>query len=193
MSTGSSADNAVAIRKPVLTRDARAEELPVLVDITWAAYAQYAAAMPPDAWEEYRQNIAATITQDGPVQRILAEQNGAIVGSVIFFPTGSEYVQEPMIRLLAASPAARGQGVGAALMQECLRRAHAAGAATIVLHTTMLMDIARRMYERLGFVRAPELDFHVPLPPAPGGEASQEFTVMGYRLDLTSSAAGSSA
>jgi hypothetical protein len=36
------------------------------------------------------------------------------------------------------------------------------------------MDIARRMYERMGFVRVPEFDFH----PAPG------IVVMAYRLDL---------
>ena len=37
-----------------------------------------------------------------------------------------------------------------------------------------MMQTALRMYERMGFVRAPELDFH----PAPG------FIVKGYRLDL---------
>jgi hypothetical protein len=40
-----------------------------------------------------------------------------------------------------------------------------------------MMQAALRMYERMGFVRAPELDFH----PAPG------VTVQGYRLDLKES------
>ncbi len=37
-----------------------------------------------------------------------------------------------------------------------------------------MMQAALRMYERMGFVRAREIDFH----PAPG------VTVKGYRLDL---------
>jgi hypothetical protein len=37
-----------------------------------------------------------------------------------------------------------------------------------------MMRAAMRLYERLGFVAAPELDFH----PAPG------LTVKGYRLSL---------
>jgi ribosomal protein S18 acetylase RimI-like enzyme len=64
--------------------------------------------------------------------------------------------------------------VGAALMQECVRRVRKAGGRVLSLHTTHLMQAALRMYERMGFVRAPELDFH----PAPG------VTVKGYRLDL---------
>jgi hypothetical protein len=38
-----------------------------------------------------------------------------------------------------------------------------------------MMQTAMRLYERMGFVRAPELDFQ----PAPAT------TVKGYRLDLT--------
>ena len=42
-------------------------------------------------------------------------------------------------------------------------------------HTTDMMAVAMRLYERMGFARAPELDF----TPAPG------FLVKGYRLPLT--------
>jgi GNAT superfamily N-acetyltransferase len=81
---------------------------------------------------------------------------------------------EPEIRLLAVAPAARGQGIGAALVRECLRRARQVGAKTITLHTTEIMSVAMQMYERLGFVRVPELDFH-PVP---------EVTIKGYRYRL---------
>jgi len=80
----------------------------------------------------------------------------------------------PEIRLLAVAPAARGRGVGTALMEECLRRARAAGACAIGLHTVDVMEVAVRMYERMGFVPAPETDFS----PVPG------FIVKGYRRDL---------
>jgi ribosomal protein S18 acetylase RimI-like enzyme len=83
----------------------------------------------------------------------------------------------PEVRLLAVAPLARGRGVGAALMQECVRRVRKTGGRVLSLHTTDMMQAALRMYERMGFVRAPELDFH----PAPG------VTVQGYRLDLKES------
>jgi hypothetical protein len=38
-----------------------------------------------------------------------------------------------------------------------------------------MMQVAKQMYERMGFQRVPEIDFH----PAPG------FVIMGYRLPLT--------
>jgi predicted N-acetyltransferase YhbS len=65
----------------------------------------------------------------------------------------------PELRLLAVAPHARGLGVGVALVRECARRARAAGYDTLGLHTSASMAAARRMYERLGFVRASEYDF----------------------------------
>ena len=59
-------------------------------------------------------------------------------------------------------------------MGDCLRRARADGATTLGLHTTQLMNVAREMYERMGFQRVPEYDFH----PTPS------MTVMAYRLEL---------
>jgi len=59
-------------------------------------------------------------------------------------------------------------------MQECIRRARQSGAPMLTLHTTDIMQTAMRMYEQMGFVRAPDLDFH----PAPN------IIVKGYRLPL---------
>jgi hypothetical protein len=59
-------------------------------------------------------------------------------------------------------------------MKECIGRARRLGAACLNLHTTDMMQVAMRMYERMGFARAPELDFH----PDPS------VTVKAYRLEL---------
>jgi ribosomal protein S18 acetylase RimI-like enzyme len=64
--------------------------------------------------------------------------------------------------------------VARALVLECVRRARAAGETTLGLHTSQSMHAARRLYERLGFVRDPDHDFQ-----PPGGEL-----VEGYRLRL---------
>ncbi len=60
-------------------------------------------------------------------------------------------------------------------MNECFRRCREKGITKVGLHTTEIMDVARRMYERMGFVRVIEFDFH----PRPG------VVVMAYRLDLS--------
>jgi ribosomal protein S18 acetylase RimI-like enzyme len=65
-------------------------------------------------------------------------------------------------RLLAVDPAARGRGVGRALVQACLDRARAAGKRRMTLHTTEWMAVARAMYERAGFRREPEGDVQLP-------------------------------
>ncbi|MDP9458143.1 MAG: GNAT family N-acetyltransferase [Actinomycetota bacterium] len=58
---------------------------------------------------------------------------------------------------MAVSPANRGEGLGEALMKECLRRAGANGAAEVGVQTSELMVAARPMYERMEFVRREEL------------------------------------
>jgi ribosomal protein S18 acetylase RimI-like enzyme len=79
-----------------------------------------------------------------------------------------------VIRLLAVRPEMRGSGLGRVLAEECMRRARAAGARAVGLHTTMMMATAKAMYERMGFVPVPEHDFS----PAP------DLLVMGFRLEL---------
>jgi GNAT superfamily N-acetyltransferase len=163
-------------------REARPGDHDGIRDVTLAAYAEYAPRMPRH-WEDYRRNILATLGDPTPATQIVAEQGGAIVGAVLLYPTGIVRADAgpdrpprswPEVRLLAVVPAARGRGVGAGLMQECVRRARGWGAPALVLHTTPMMGAAVRLYERLGFVAASELDVEV----APG------LTVTGYRLDL---------
>ncbi len=170
---------------PVLIRDARLEDRDAIRDVTLAAYTEYAAQMPPDHWEAYRLNIVGTLAAIGPAAQLVAERAGAVVGTVLLYPArSSDPTQDvmavatpwPEVRLLAVAPAERGTGVGAALMEECVRRARRSGAAALGLHTTDMMQAAMRMYARMGFVRAPELDFH----PLPG------VTIKGYRLDFVS-------
>jgi GNAT superfamily N-acetyltransferase len=162
-------------------RDARSEDRDAARKITLSAFQQYAAVMPPPRWEGYRENILATLTDVAPAQQIVAEKEGAILWSVLLYPPGTAFSTPhegpltcPEVRLLAVAPEARGQGIGTALMKECIRRARRLGAVCLNLHTTDMMQVAMRMYERMGFVRAPELDFH----PDPS------ITVKAYRLEL---------
>jgi GNAT superfamily N-acetyltransferase len=163
-------------------RDARPGDRETILVVTLAAYEEYAPLMPAN-WEAYRRNILATLAHAKPAEQIVAEQDGNVVGAVLLYPAGTVFssgdgdqisLRWPEVRLLAVRPDARGQGVGTNLMHECVRRARRAGAEALTLHTTDIMQVAIRLYERMGFVRAPELDFH----PAP------DVTVKGYSLDL---------
>jgi predicted N-acetyltransferase YhbS len=167
-------------------RDARDTDRAAIETVTLAAYEQYAAVMLTH-WDGYRQNIVATLGDVTPAEQVVAERGGIIVGTVLLYPArmvfttpkgASVTLEAPEVRLLAVAPEARGQGVGAALMRECIRRARQSGAAALTLHTTEMMAVAMRMYERMGFIRAPELDFH----------PAKNITIKGYRLDLTEAA-----
>jgi GNAT superfamily N-acetyltransferase len=165
-------------------RDARPEERDMLVDLTLAAYEQYSATMSAEFWSGYRRSLIAAFDGESPAERIVAELDGKLVGAVHLYPAtapaysratvGAASAVWPEIRLLAVATAARGRGVATALMDECLRRARAAGASAVGLHTMDVMQVAVRMYERMGFVRTPETDFR----PAPGT------LVKGYRREL---------
>jgi GNAT superfamily N-acetyltransferase len=76
-------------------------------------------------------------------------------------------------RLLGVSPKARGLGAGKALSLACINKARAAGHSQIIIHTTQSMQLAWRMYENLGFVRSPDLDF-----------MQEDLPVFGFRLTL---------
>ncbi len=167
----------------VSVRDARPEDREAVQAVTIAAYQQYAASMTAAHWEAYRRNIVDTLDRVAPAEQLVANEGGRIVGAALLYPAGTVFgvsgraastTPWPEVRLLAVAPEARGRGVGALIMDACIRRARDQGAAAITLHTTDFMQAAVRLYERLGFARARELDFD----PAPG------ITAKGYRLDL---------
>ena len=170
---------------PVLVRDAGPSDRDAIRGVTLEAYAEYARLMEPSAWAGLERAVRTALAADAPdVHRIVAEHAGAVVGSVMLYPPATDaYHGEagegaeaawPELRLLAVSRAARGLGVGRLLVDECARRARAMGSTDLGLHTSESMRAARRLYESMGFVRAPEHDFR------PEGAELVE----GYRLRL---------
>jgi predicted N-acetyltransferase YhbS len=165
-----------------ITRDLRDDERAAAAELTLEAYAQYEQLMPPGAWPGLHKAIQVALASDDPREQIVAERDGALIGSVMLFPAsggdtagaGGRMIW-PELRLLAVAPAARGQGVGAALVRVCIERARAAHAPTLGLYTSDSMRAAQALYQRFGFTRVPAYDF---LPP--GGEL-----VKAFRLDLS--------
>lgn len=78
----------------------------------------------------------------------IADIGGEPVGSVMCAREDDETAR---LRILLVEPAARGMGLGARLVDECLRFARRAGYRRIMLTTYDAMTEARRIYERVGF------------------------------------------
>ncbi len=78
----------------------------------------------------------------------IAELNGENAGGVMLVRENDETAR---IRLLLVDPKGRGLGLGARLVDECVRFARAAGYKKITLWTHSVLTAARRIYEKAGF------------------------------------------
>lgn len=160
-----------------VVRAARDDELDTVASLIVDAYADYAARMSPDAWSSFANEIANVRGRLGDAELLVAEQDGAIVGSVTMF-SGWRGTQEGTsgVRLLAVPPQKQGEGVGRRLLEACIDRAREAGKRRIVMTTTQEMVAIRELTESMGFGREPALDHE----PAPG------VRYQGYALQLES-------
>ena len=112
---------------------------------------------------------------------VAADDAGRVLGTVTYAGLGSPYAEhvssaeEASFRMLVVDPAARGQGVGEALVRWCIERAGSSGVRRLRLSTQAGMAAAGRLYLRLGFVRTPERDWS----PEPGVD------LITYGLEVT--------
>lgn len=95
---------------------------------------------------------------------LVATDAGRVVGTVTWCPEGSPYREiaqpdEAEFRMLAVDPEEQQHGVGRALVQACIDRAREEGRRALVLSSARWMATAQRLYEAMGFVRTPELDW----------------------------------
>lgn len=119
--------------------------------------------------DQYLDELRDVPKRAAEAEVLVAVADGRVLGGVTFVPAGGPMADiaragEAEIRMLAVSPAARGRGVGEALVRACLERARAVeGCVRVVLSTQPSMHTAHRIYGRLGFTRTPERDWN-PLP-----------------------------
>ena len=120
------------------------------------------------------------LTNKPETEILMAVSDDHILGAVVYFGdmkyygSGGTATQEQNaagFRLLAVSPQARGQGIGKLLTIACIEKAKERKLSQIIIHSTKAMQIAWKMYEKIGFKRSEDLDF-----------MQGELPVYGFRL-----------
>lgn len=151
----------------MIIRNAKEKELVHIREMRLHAYEEHAPKIPEAHWNALQQSILSDADSKPGIERIVAEFDGEIAGSVALFAPDKqiyeglldEEINYPELRMLAISRQARGKGVATALIHECMKRTKEKGFTEMGLHTADFMENAIKLYTYLGFERLPQYDF----------------------------------
>jgi GNAT superfamily N-acetyltransferase len=123
----------------------------------WRGYLEfYAASIAPGVTDA---TFARLLDPDEPMFALVAEMDGALIGTTHCVLHRSTWAEEPFCYLndLFVAPAARGSGAGRALIEAVYRRADELGAARVYWLTHETNAAARALYDRVatnsGFIQ----------------------------------------
>jgi predicted N-acetyltransferase YhbS len=131
-------------------RDHTEADLPVILAVIKAAFAEYRGVLdPPSSAERKTLEIVREELQHGHalVAEIVAEIDAEIVGCVLYHPRADGWY----IDRLSVLPAHRGQGIATEMMNLIERRARAAGAPALTLGVRLVLEAQQAYYRRLGY------------------------------------------
>jgi ribosomal protein S18 acetylase RimI-like enzyme len=151
----------------IVVRPAQPAEYPAIGRLTVAAYEADGQVR---GEQGYGAVLADAAGRAGAGELLVAvdEGTGEVLGAVLYVLPGSPFAElagpgEAEFRMLAVDPRAQGRGVGRRLVRACVDRASATGCTAVVISVRDFSAVAHRLYERLGFVRVPRLDW-LPAP-----------------------------
>jgi ribosomal protein S18 acetylase RimI-like enzyme len=147
---------------PLEIRRATPPELAAVGELCVAAYAPFLAHA-----GDYV-NVLRDAARRAVGAELLVAVDEGLLGTVTFVPDGGPMGEiagpdETEFRMLAVSPAAQGRGVGTALLRRVVEASAERGRNGVVCSSQPSMRAAHRIYERVGFTRAPDRDWS-PLP-----------------------------
>jgi GNAT superfamily N-acetyltransferase len=166
-------------------RNAKPEEFEEIGKLMVQVYSQLDGFPKESEQPEYYKmlaNVGESTNRPETELLVTVSSDERIAGAVLYFSdmkyygSGGTAVKEQNasgFRLLAVDPLMRGEGIGRLLANECIRKANDKKHGQVIIHTTMAMQTAWKMYENLGFRRSVELDF-----------MQGELPVFGFRLLL---------
>ena len=182
----------------ITIRPAGPDDIEAVSDLLASAYAEFERSFPwPDLWPAYVTDVVDVSGRWGKSLLLVAEREGALAGSVDYYPPGQGYRLKTELvdmlgpevaartafpttwgafRYLATSQQFRGHGIAQALVERVIGLARSDGASHLVLHTIPAMRAAARIYDRMAFGRIPERDFHI--------DPAIEDRVLAYSLPL---------
>ena len=162
-----------------VVRDGGPDDVAAVQLLLHDAFAVYADLFGRRGRDVYLADVMDLEGRAASAEVLVAEVAGELVGSVTFLPDGA-FDAHPwppggsVLRLLAVHAGWRRHGLGSVLTNACIERATVRGSAFVGLHTAPFMEGAAPLYERLGFLRAPEYDFdpgaHYGRPAGDGAE-----------------------
>ncbi len=152
-------------------RPARSEEFTIIGELMVTVYSGLPGFPTPAEQPSYYNLLrnVGLLTEKPEVSLLVATTpSDEIAGTVVYVGDIQHYgsggiatrdYNSAGFRLLPVTDAARGKGVGKLLTQACIDKARQQGRSQLILHTTLAMQTAWKMYERLGFSRSEDLDF----------------------------------
>lgn len=148
-------------------RRIRPEEHDEVGDLIVGSYGHDGYLVLPDGTydDSYSAELRAVDRRDTEAEVWVVVDGEEILGCVTWCQVGSPYREmstdesQAEFRGLAVAVSARGRGAGRTLVEWCLRRARDERSTEIVICSLPEMKPAHSLYESLGFVRRPELDW----------------------------------
>jgi GNAT superfamily N-acetyltransferase len=168
-----------------IVRNAKPSEFEEIGKLMVQVYSQLEGFPKESEQPDYYKMLANVGESAGkPETELLVAVSGEskIAGAVVYFSdmryygSGGTAIKEQNVagfRLLAVDSLIRGKGIGKLLAKECIRKARNKKLSQMIIHTTLAMQLAWKMYENLGFKRSEDLDFK-----------QGELPVFGFRLLL---------
>lgn len=154
-----------------IVREAQPSEFKQIGELMVNVYSQLKGFPTPSEQPNYYKMLKniGDLTENSKAKLLVAvSDNNKIVGGVLYFDNMKNYgsggtatleKNAAGFRLLAVDTTIRGKGIGKLLTNTCIQLAKDTNQSQLIIHSTKAMQIAWKMYEKIGFKRSEDLDF----------------------------------